>query len=331
MIKHLSYVGIIFALVILGCIDDAPRINPLDPTLNPEIQYQVSGKIEHLYSNAGINGALITLKPGFFITRSDMNGQFNISQKIEPGDYMLTVSASGFGSDSLTFTAAADTFITAKLNALPNFQETLLITRQEALFTPPNRFYLDVSAVVSDADNLGDVAAVWIEIPATGIVDTLLPISSAGEQRFFKRLRASNLGLTALDQLIGKPIVFHAIDVNSSEAISNEQFMSRIIAETPQTLRPNANVDTTDTTVPFHFTWAPALVSFPFTYEIDVFPDVLVSVPPTLQITDIPSDSTRRRYSGSELTSGEAYYWILYIIDEFGNRSQSLRTSLIIK
>lgn len=329
MKKFLIPLGIIFALTSLGCISDAPRINPMDPALNPEISLTLQGKVERLYNSNGIDNALIALMPGNLLARSDMNGNFIIENISSDGPHTLLCEANGFASDTLHLSRMTDTTVTFKLNALPAFPQVKITTEHEAVLTPPDEYFLNLDVTVSDADNPGEVETAWFHIPDASITDTLLPVSAAGEQRFFKRIRFGSLNL--FSALVGKPITFVARDAVKDTVTSAVYFITRIIEESPLMLQPNTSPPNSPVTVPFTFSWAPVALPYPFTYTIEIYPNLLVPVPPVVEITNIPATETSFEYTDALNLPADDYYWVLYVVDDFGNRSRSVKTTLSVQ
>lgn len=328
--KRQLFLGIIFALGWVGCVSDAPRVNPLDPAHAGSARLQISGKVEHLNNSAPVPEALLFLTPGNMVAQSDMSGFFNISGSIAPGAYSLACVAEGFAPDTLRFTIRQDTSVIFKLNILPVFEHISLTTDHEASFVPPDNFFLNVDVLVSDADALGNVEATWFDIPATGHRDTLQEIASVQGQRFFKRIEAVDLGVSSLKELIGKPLVFYARDGQGAVAASGGRYLTRIIDDPPRPLAPITVPPQPPVSVPFRFEWDFISEPFPFEYAVEIYLNVPVALPPEVQIDGISSDSTGYFFNPPSFNAGE-YYWVLYIVDEFGNRSRSLQRVLNIE
>lgn len=328
--KRQLILGIIFALWGVGCVSDAPRVNPLDPAIAGSSRLQISGKVEHLNSSAPIGAALLFLTPGNMVAQSDMNGHFTISGGIAPGDYTLRCEAEGFAVDSLNFSIRQDTSVTFKLNALPVFERISLTTDHETTFLPPDNYFLNIDILARDTDAPGNIALVWFDIPATGHRDTLQEIASVQGQRFFKRIEAAEMGVNSLKELIGKPLEFYARDGEGAAAASGGRYLTRIIDDPPLPLAPITVPPQPPVSLPFRFEWDFISEPFHFDYAIEIYLNVPVALPPEAQISGIPADSTGYFFNPPSFSAGE-YYWVLYIVDEFGNRSRSRQTVLTIE
>ncbi len=323
-IKHRlfhKFFGIIIVLFLAGCGGDAPRDNPLDPVNGIE----VTGRVERFYTTNAIQGAMITLKPVNLITLSDASGNFIIQGDIPGGDYLLTCRADGFQSDSLPVTLPFNNKVTFKLDALPYFTNISLTTHHISRFFPPDDLFLvQISVSVDDSDGSGDVAQVTMQIPDFSFVDTLTRISPQ-EQQFITQLEPHLIGLTSLGELIGKPFVFQAQDLPGAVNQSDAAFITRIIDETPLTQFPAGGVTLSP---PIEFQWSSVTVPFSFSYMIEIYQSFINFSTLVDAITNIPPDKTSFTYTNA-LPAGN-FFWVIYIVDEFGNRSRSKESSFVI-
>ena len=258
------------------------------------------------------------------MTTTDINGDYTILADVSPGQYTLLCEAAGFGPDSIVLPLGEDVSITAdfKLNALPQFQSISITSLHEASFIPPDDYFLDISARVADGEVNGGIRSVWFEIQSRLVEDTLRFLPQ--EQRYFKRLRPNQLNVSTLEELIGLPIILYAEDINGAIVASEERFMTRVINTTPITSAPNGSA-----TIPFNFEWQQPAVSYEFNYQVEIFLNLNIALPPEDIITSIPSERTSFTYN-QPLPSGD-YFWVLYINDSFGNRSRSVQKQLIIE
>ena len=323
----LRNIGVIFAIILTGCVSDAPRINPLDPAHGLETGFLIRGKVERLSGNAAIENATLTVKEMNLSVKTNANGEYSIDANIAAGQYILLCEAANFAADSINLTLNTEKEVNAdfQLNALPRFNQISLRTRHEAKFFPPDDFFLEIAVAAEDGDTAGLLDLVWYEIESMGFVDTLQFLPQA--QIYFKRLKASDFGVLALESLLGKPFKFFVKDANGAVVFSEEKFITRIIDPTPRTISPLGN-----TTIPFEFTWQAIeefLTPYPFTFSIEIFLNVNIALPPEDVIENISASQTSIHYNGS-LPPG-SYFWVLYIVDEFGNRSRSIPTELTIQ
>lgn len=259
------------------------------------------------------------LQPGNLITLSSQNGEFML-QGLSAGDYQLVCRAPGFQSDSLFLTVSQSLQHTFKLNALPQFDEISLRTfRLSRFFPAEDAIWMDMQVTLSDADDASDINHAGFEIPDMAISDSLLPLSPTPTQRAFsKQVEANDLGLTSLDQLIGKPIQFVAGDRPGARVRSMNQFLVRIIGFTPTVQSPKGD----NLTGPFDFIWDVPAVTFAHTLRIEIRRLTIGNFSVLIdEISGIPAGTTLLPYAAT-LDPGQ-YFWYLYIVDEFGNESRS--------
>ncbi len=325
--NKLIITGFVFATFLTGCLSDAPRTNPMDPAINKETALRISGKVTHLNNATQISGALISLKPAFVSARSNPNGEFVITGEFPAGDYTLICEATGFSTDSVSLALSPSVDLTQNflLNALPSFSAISLLTRHEASLIPQEQEdFIDVSISVADGDGANDIQNVWLEAPAFSFRDTLQLLPQ--EQRYFARIRPKDMGVSDLETLQGKAFNIFVSDAHGAVVQSAPQFISRIINgadRTPVTIFPDGNAS-----IPFDFQWQPFRASFAFTFRVEVFLNVNIALPPSAAINNISSDSTSVRFDAA-LAPG-SYFWVLYVVDEFGNYSRSLKKALTI-
>lgn len=324
MKKGIRIAGVIFAFLVVKCVSDAPRINPLDPALNNNLLLEVSGKVTRLNTAINIAGATLRLTPGPVLTQSQTDGTYRFEVTLTTGTYWLHCEAPGFAADSVQLNLAPGQTVTQNfaLNGLPEFTDISLATRHEANFITIEDFFLDLQVSVADADGPGEIKSVWCEIPTLGYVDTLRFLPQ--QQRFFARLLPQKVVQSrSLTPLEGQPFVIFVADQHGAVAVSQPQFIKRIIDGIPRTLAPNGTAS-----VPFEFRWESFPAPFSFRYRIEIFPNINIQLPPVVTIDEIPADSTTMHFA-TPLDAGN-YFWVLFVVDEFGNYSRSIQTTLNI-
>ena len=270
------------------------------------------------------------LQPGDFVTQSDASGRYQFDMSAADGAFDLSCTPDGYASDTISVQLTRGETATADfgLNALPKFENIRLLSDNEATFLfEQGRRYVNLSAAVSDLDGQTDIKLVWCEWPDFGVRDTLrfAPLENA----YVSRSRESQLGISNLETLVGKSAWFYAEDQQGAIVKSEVQTIRRVIWTIPKGEEPRGT-----TTQPFNFTWTrPDSVRgtrFPLTYTVEIYIDSPVFFPPEDVISDIPIETTSLSYNNPALESGQSYYWVLYFVDEFGNRSRSFQNALVI-
>ena len=172
-------------------------------------------------------------------------------------------------------------------------------------------------------DGAGDVDFVHYSIDPFAFSDTLIQVSPQA-QRYIGQLELSDLGIASIDELNGQPFTFFVEDLPGAIVSSGAQFITRIINETPVALAPVNTI----IQPPFTFEWEAFPVTYSFSYDIQIFQINFNIFTLVDEITGIPSSQTSVEYSRS-LDRGE-YFWVLFVIDEFGNKSRSVENPFTV-
>lgn len=308
-----------FVILFYGCSSDAPRDNPLDPVNGLRIE----GKVERYYETSAIREAMLLLKPINKTALSAADGSFAI-ENISPGNYTLLCRAAGFSPDSVELNIQQSTVSNFKLNGLPYFRDISLTTHHISSFSVPNdNFYVLLNVAADDHDNRSDVKTVWYRIENFGFADTLFE-DNPQEKTFSGELDIRDLGISSFQQLEGKPFTFFVEDLPEAVTVSEQFFISRIITMTPTGQSP-LNVAVTP---PLEFKWDGLSLPFTFSFKIEIKKINFSFFTLVGEVNNISAGDTTATF-GNPLEQGE-YFWVLYIVDEFGNRSRSLENPFIV-
>ena len=321
--------GLFIALFLMQCLPDAPHVNALDPIHGIE-RLQISGTVKQLDELTPIAGATVAMQPGNFLTLTDQDGRYSLD--VEAPDGMYTVTSSHEGYEDLTqetqLSRENAVVLDFAVNGLPLFDFHQVASTRISTFRGIGGTFLELRANVNDPDGINDIETVWCNWPEIAYTDTLIWVPQ--ENEFQLQLNRQQINVNTLHSLIGKPLNFQAIDRQGAIAQTEPLPLIRII-ETP----PIGSAPIGLTTQPFDFVWAiPDTIQdvpFPFTYSIEIYLDVPFFTPPEDVIMNIPPSTSRLRYENSALRSGESYYWVLYYVDEFGNRSRSVEYGMEIQ
>jgi Carboxypeptidase regulatory-like domain len=311
----------ILALTHLGCFSDASRDNPLDPANG----IYVSGIVKRLYSNDGLSNAQIRLNPGNKITISDKNGNYRFSG-VSPGLYEVMVSAEGFSKDTTEINLTNNTQVNFALDSLPYLKKINVTTSHITHWFPPDDIYsMLLETTGYDGDGSGDIKNVWYQIEEINFSDTLQRTAPGGNI-FRGQAVVLDLPVFNLQELIGKPFKFFIADLPGNTTESPPHFISRIIEETPQLSSPVGLTIISSSQIIFKWQ-AITNIHFPYTQKIEIYSIGLgLKVD---EINNINSDLSDFTYNSS-LSNGD-YYWVLYIVDEFGNNSGSKEGSFRVQ
>lgn len=321
---RLSYhlFGLLFALVYLtGCTENAPRTNPLDPALG----IRLDGVVQRSSNGEAIAQALLTVQPGERGTITNAAGEFSFSETFDPGTYMLICTKPLFAPDTMMLDLQSSKNAQFELNELPLVLDATVTSRYEARFLPPNRVFLEFNVHGSDQDRPGSLISADAELPTLSWAGSLIEVEASTNQLFFSRHVANDFGVTDLESMIGLPVHFTVKDAEGGKSSSYQNQLARIITRLPRPLEPSGTA-----TMPFDFVWEPLKLPFEYTWTIEIYLNVGINLPPVDVIEGISSAQDRIAYNNSELNAQD-YFWVLYIVDEFGNRSRSYETTLEIQ
>ncbi len=309
------------AILFLNCFSDAPRDNPLDPANG----ISLSGKVSRFYSNDAIPNATIRLKPGNQISITNGEGSYRFSD-ISPGMYSLTALTEGFASDTAEINIESNSEINFSLDSLSYFRNISLTSSHMIHWFPPDDMYsIHIETIGEDGDGSGDIDKVWFNIDQINFSDTLQR-TAPGSNVFRGHIPALDMPIANLQELIGIPIHFFIKDLPGYTNASTPFYISRIIEETPRLISPvGLSIISSDT---IDFRWqAITTIQFPFSHKIEIFSiDLGLKVD---EISNINSDTSAYTYN-TPLSNGD-YYWVLYIVDEFGNLSGSKEGSFRVQ
>ena len=179
-------------------------------------------------------------------------------------------------------------------------------------------FQLEVEVTANDPDRPQDVEGAALVVPDLGFSATL---ERDGEGRFAATLGEDELPAPGVEALLGQTLRIEVRDASGNASLGPPMSLVRIIEFTPQTLSPQwpAQVSPTPTLV-----WRPAQLPFAFTYGVDVFLVDAAGIPNLIDTEthrDLDPSVTSLPVT-TELEPGD-YYWTLWVIDSFGNRSRS--------
>lgn len=313
----------------VGCLPDAEHSNPLDPNSDEyEDAGTVEGRTTRYYAPfSPIEDAEVRLMPGPYVVRSQADGSFAF-EGIPAGTYGITAVKQGFASvpDTVTVGAATVTSdVRVRMNGMPVARRFDLQTIHISRWWPQEDLYqLEILADVEDPDGVGDVSAVWVEIPAFGFSRALAETGVVGRYRLF--LAADSLPGPSLHSLQGTDMILHVEDAAGFVFESQPETIVRVIDATPLAESPQG-LTSVDNGRP-NLTWESAALPFDFSYRIDVVRDEANVQAVVSTVNDIPSDVTSYQIE-TPLASG-TYFWTVSVVDTFGNRSRSKEAGFIV-
>jgi hypothetical protein len=308
--------GLLFALAVVAavrCSWDAPRDNPLDPTLGGNIVGRVLTR-----RATPIAGASVSVPAAGRIVQTDSDGSFDLRGLPEETTW-ANVTADYYSSESarVVLTRGVVDTVTAYLDGLPYLQNCRLTTHVYGRSWPPEPLrFCTLTATAGDVDGASDVDSVWVEIPAIGFSQRL-PYNS-DEKLFRQTLWAEDLPGQALDTLVGQEVRFNVTDLESTVAACTLSGITRIITDLPEPAFPSGGLDTlsSDTL----FAWRRFDHGFGVRYHGQVVR--IEGGSPAGVAAEFDTPDTTLLVNSAQLNSGD-YYWTIEAIDGFGNSSRS--------
>jgi len=312
---------VVFIALVLLLACEPERDNPLDP--NSPFYTGEGVIIGWVKTRIGepITEMMLVVEPettSAEFTFSDEKGFYEL--KIVAGSCKVIASKEGYAQDSCWVNipvGEADT-VNFFLDILPWFVSCKVHTHHEYL-----HYHVVFEAEVADGDGLLDIDSVFLWV--TGLADTFLLKYNAGV--FQKSVPADSLSDSSLETLIGKDCIFLVRDKAGQGVQSNPIRVARIIYETPDVVSP-ANFEEVGQNP--ELIWHKAGLSYPYTYAI--------------KVTRIQSGMSRIEVWSKEgiqaddttVTvpldiSPDIYYWAVWVVDEFGNRSRSRELGFVVK
>jgi hypothetical protein len=318
--KYLYYLLLIQFSAFITC--DAPRKNPLDPNNSDNIYRILSGRVQTIRLPAQpISEVKVFWLGQIAQTETNLDGNFSI-ESVGSQNGWLHFEKEGYLPDS-TFVQWLDKksiFVEISLNASPMLDSLLVYCVILNRYPSLQKEQIIVEAQISDDDN--DIDSVQVFIAYNDFsADLIYNVSSRWYERSFTIF---DLNIPSAERLVGhdfqimvKDIFGHRFDIGSNT-------IERVIREEVIFLSPAGNDTTSATPI---LTWVAFQPGFTFSYQLQVF---TAEITPQLVWEKAELQDSLTSYTvDSTLPSGE-YYWVIWAIDEFGNRTRSKPASFVV-
>lgn len=318
---------LIFMVILVGCIDDAPRDNPLDPLSPAYITAgSVKGVVHFAHQLAGVAGVTVTnLNENIFVL-TDSLGNFSFN-RLTAGVHRFVCSKQNFTNDTFQVEVndRTTTYVVRGLNAAPMVLSQSILTRKIDQYFPSPQYFVEVAAEVTDPNNLNELESVWF------VVDTLqFPMEySLQSKKFITTVYKYNIPTNTIQWLVGKPLYIVARDTVGATGTSAPFFVTRVIEQTATPIPSNP-----DSLPTFELKWLPPEVTFNFSYTVTLS-RIDGGVPTLLKAyTGINSFYEKLTYpydsNDTPLSPGN-YLWSVTVVDDFGNYARSKESSFTVK
>ncbi len=306
---------LIFILFIQSC--DAPRTNPVDPKNPDNTIIQLDGVVKTVsFPNVPIEGVTVYWKPDRLFTTTGTDGRFSFTN-VNRNNGWLFFESENFNRDSSYINWGAQRKIDHEkfLNAVPQLDSLEFYSIVENRFQITQKYQVVIRAGISDYDGANDIDTVFVENPAFSLVKKLDFNVVTGF--YEKNLSPLDFGLTSLDPLIGKDFNIKVKDLAGRIFIIGHANIKRVIKEEIQTDYPK-NYQSVG--IPFDLRWKRFLPGFDFDYKIQIYTD---EINPDLvwEVNNVSADEISFQITAN--LEGRSFFWVIWAIDEFNNRSRS--------
>ena len=320
-----------FKIFLLGFLSvysfscNASRNNPLDPS-NPNYSYvSISGQVQSFsLPYSGIQGASISWLPGNILITSNANGSFLINN-IKPIDGKLIIQKDGFLSDTISVSWASNfnQNFQIYLNQIPHLDSISIYTVVVNQFNPPGQSYqLVINSKISDKDN--DLDSVFVQSTDLNFIK---PLNFDVLNKIYQStLTIQDMNISDIEQTIGLNFNIIAKDIFGRTFLVGNEKVTRVIKSAAVIQFP-AN-DTSVSAAP-KLMWQRFNSGYPFTYMIQVYTNDFANSQLVFQAANVSSDSIS--YQITTPLAVKNYYWVIWIIDQFQNRSRSLPATFLVQ
>jgi hypothetical protein len=307
--------GIMFLPIFLNNSCNAPRNNPLDPN-NPNNAFvSIEGMIQtYAVPRKAVSDALVSWKIESRLVKTNSSGYFKIDN-IHAKNGWLLIQKEGYSSDSfyIEWQYKKNYTVQSFLNEIPKLDSLLLFTTVLNQYPNIQTASLEVKVKVSDKDN--DIDSVFIE---NSELSTKHSLTYNVTSKMYERiLSQSDLNIDDIEQSIGLQFNIKVKDLFSRMHKIGSDKLNRLIKQ-EITLEYPLNGEIVQS-MPI-LKWRRFTPGFDFTYTAEILTD---DIPPATvwQKEKISSDSISVEVS--TVLAPRGYFWVLWCIDKFSNKSRS--------
>lgn len=308
------YSTLFLVLTIFGC--DASRHNPLDPS-NPNNKLSILSGIVYTQSAppAPISNVNVFWQPAGRTVQTNSNGEFSFDDLV-PADGWLSVSKSGFSPDSIHIKISEKEQKSREffLNSKPILESLETFSKVVNRYGLSPKTTLMFKVIIRDADN--DIDSVFIANDLLGICKAL--DYNAGTRQYEKTFSPFLLGVKNLEQIVGHDFEIKVKDLAGVVYAVGTTQLKRIIHQQIQFDTP---ANSQQVTGQLELVWNFFEPGFDFTYIVGIFTDELFYQELVWEKSDI-SPELNSLVIEPDLPAGN-YFWVIWCVDEYGNRSQS--------
>ena len=324
--RNCFIVIIIFSIILVLDSCNAPHDNPLDPENPDNAIYTIDGTVETtgVISNP-INNVQVYWSVDKVYVMTDNNGYFKMGSK-ELKEGWLYFNKTGYSSDSvlISWGTQKKVSIQERLIDIPVIDSISIYSSIINKYSGPE-YELTFEVTITDQDD--NIDSVFVQCPTLQINKSIQKISS---KYFTEDYSDIDLNLTSFAEIIGKNFDIYAKTSSGKTYYVGSSNVKRIITDEIATISP-INEDTLSTNYPV-LSWKRFLESFNFSYMLEVYTDE--PEPKLLWEKDnVSSDDITITVDTSINTTPDnnKFFWVIWCIDEYGDRSRSKPAGFIIQ
>ncbi len=315
MLKDKSLMIILFCLLFSFYNCETPRNNPLDPNNSNHKLATISGQVlTYRVPHIAVSEVNLFWKLEGRSQWSDSDGNFEIN-RIQKVDGWLTIEKFGFLTDSVhvEWTNQQSQNLEIYLNELPTLDSLIFYSSIEN--RRPERQIISIltKAKIHDEDN--DIDSVFITSPPLDVFTHL--IFNTEKEQYERKLSMEELQINTPEAVTGHEFIITVKDNFGNLLELNRSVIKRIIKEEIETIEPAGSELTSSQPT---LSWKPFTPGFPFNFMVEIYIDeispVLVWQKDNIQPATLSTEV-------DIVLAPNDYFWIIWCIDEFENRSSS--------
>jgi hypothetical protein len=313
---------VVFIFVGVGC--KAPRNNPSDP-LNPDYNFgTIEGVVQSIgFPSFGLANVRVLWQNENLITESDVNGRFDL-YSITIRDGNIIFSKEGYKPDTLEvqWGTSKRFFAQVFFNRIPTLDTVSIYTNviNQLGLGPVSTLF--VKAWITDLD--GDIDSVYVHNESLNLKKPLSEITLE------TTLTENELGVEDIEETIGLDFSIITKDRFDNEFAIGESRITRVIKNEVSGMHPSTDSIISFSSQPVVLRWNRFEAGYDFNYLIEVYSYTFSSSQRLHVMPGISSDSTRYTLP-QNLSIGENYFWVIWVIDKFQNRSRSEQATFRIR
>jgi hypothetical protein len=297
----------------------APRNNIFDP-LNPDYSFgTIEGYVQTIgFPSSRISEVRVIWQNANLITETDNNGWFRLSS-IPIKDGNLVFAKEGYKSDTLEviWGESRSFFTQVFFNSLPTLDTVAIYTSVINQTGLPSISNLFVKAWITDLDD--DIDTVYVVNNNLKLKKNLTYFQSEGSYQ--SSVSSGEMGGNNIEETIGSDFAIMVKDEFDNEFVIGNNRVTRVIKDEVTGLHPSGDSTISMQSQPLTLQWDEFNGGYYCTYLVELYRREDLSSQLIHTVNDIDSETTSYTLPFN-LPSGN-YYWTIWVIDKFQNRSRS--------